>query len=98
MLGGQTPQDAAHAAPYAAGICLATARKWIAHYRFEGVAGLQGRSSRPHRLYWPMPEEMTAQVERIRRQRFTGRQIAADLGLSPDTVSRVLRRLDANSS
>ncbi|MBS7705984.1 hypothetical protein KIO73_22035 [Chelatococcus asaccharovorans] len=27
-----------------------------------------------------------------------GRQIAADLGLSPDTVSRVLRRLDANSS
>ena len=89
---GQTPQAAAQAA----GVCLATARKWIARYRAEGAAGLQDRSSRPHRLYRPTPEEMTAQVEALRRQRFTGKQIAADLGLSPATVSRILRRLGLN--
>jgi transposase InsO family protein len=92
VLGGQTPQAAARAA----GVCLATARKWIARYRAEGTAGLQDRSSRPHRLYRPTPEKMTAQVAVLRRHRFTGKQIAADLGLSPATVSRVLRRLGLN--
>lgn len=91
-MGGETPQAAARAA----GVCLATARKWIARYRSEGAAGLQDRSSRPHRLYRPTPTEITAQVEALRRQRFTGRQIAADLSLSPATVSRILRRLGLN--
>ena len=35
-------------------------------------------------------------VERLRRQRLTGKQIAADLALSPATVSRILRRLGLN--
>jgi transposase InsO family protein len=35
-------------------------------------------------------------VEALRRQRHTGKQIAAELGLSPATVSRVLRRLGLN--
>ena len=31
----------------AAGVCPRTARKWVKHYRREGLAGLQDRSSRP---------------------------------------------------
>ena len=42
---------------------------------------MQDRSSRPHRL---------------RRQRWTGKQIAAKVGVSPATVSRVLHRLGLN--
>jgi AraC-like DNA-binding protein len=34
--------------------------------------------------------------ERLRRQRWTGKQIAAQVGVSPATVSRVLRRLGLN--
>ena len=36
------------------------------------------------------------EVERLRRQRWTGKQIAAETGVSPATVSRVLRRLGLN--
>jgi hypothetical protein len=32
----------------------------------------------------------------LRRQRHTGRQIAAEIGVSPATVSRILRRLGLN--
>ena len=35
-------------------------------------------------------------VETLRRQRWTGKQIAAELGISPATVSRILRRLGLN--
>jgi hypothetical protein len=36
------------------------------------------------------------EVERLRRQRWTGKQIAAATGVSPATVSRILRRLGLN--
>ena len=39
---------------------------------------------------------MVEEVERLRRQRWTGKQIAAATGVSPATVSRVLRRLGLN--
>jgi transposase InsO family protein len=54
------------------------------------------RSSRPKRLYRPTPAAIVERVEVLRRQRFTGKQIAADLGVSPATVSRILRRLGLN--
>lgn len=86
---GQTPEAAARAA----GVCPRTARKWLARFRAEGLAGLQDRSSRPHRVRQPTPPETVAAIETQRRQRLTGQQIARDLGVSPATVSRVLRRL-----
>jgi transposase InsO family protein len=89
---GQTPEAAARAA----GVCPRTARKWIARYRHEGLAGLADRSSRPRRLHRPTPSATIQQVEALRRQRWTGKQIALEVGVSPATVSRILRRLGLN--
>src|SRR3954447_8426075 len=89
---GQTPEAVAEAA----GVCPRTVRKWVDRYRSEGPAGLQDRSSRPHRLRRPTPQAVVEEIERLRRQRWTGQQIAAETAVSPATVSRVLRRLGLN--
>jgi transposase InsO family protein len=78
------------------GVTIKTVGKWVARYRSEGLAGLADRSSRPHRLYRPTPAAIVEQVEALRRQRWTGRQIAAEVAVSPATVSRILRRLGLN--
>ena len=92
VLSGQTPA----AAGRAAGVCPRTVLKWVARYRSEGPAGLADRSSRPHRLHRPTPAAIVEQVEALRRQRWTGKQIATEVGISPATVSRILRRLGLN--
>lgn len=89
---GQTPK----AVGEAAGVCPRTVRKWVDRYRREGLAGLSDRSSRPHRLHRPTPQAVVEQVEALRRQRRTGKQIAAELHISRATVSRVLKRLGLN--
>src|SRR5260221_10804906 len=91
-VGGKGPEAAARAA----GVCPRTVRKWVARFKTEGRAGLMDRSSRPKRLYRPTPAAIVEQVEVLRRQRFTGKQIAANLAVSPATVSRILRRLGLN--
>ena len=68
---GQTKEATARAA----GVCPRTARKWWERFKAEGVAGLQDRPSRPHRLNRPTPDAVVAQVEALRRQRWTGKQI-----------------------
>ena len=92
VLSGQTPQAAARAA----GVCPRTVHKWVARFEAEGFDGLKDRSSRPHRLYRPTPAAIVEQVEALRRQRWIGKQIAAAVGVSPATVSRILRRLGLN--
>ena len=57
---------------------------------------MHDRSSRPHRLRQPTSQAIVEEIERLRRQRWTGKQIAAKTGVSPATVSRVLRRLGLN--
>jgi transposase InsO family protein len=92
VVSGQAPEAAARAA----GVRPRTVREWVARHCSEGLAGLADRSSRPHRLYRPTPAAIVEQVEALRRQRFTGKQIAAEVGVSPATVSRILRRLGLN--
>lgn len=92
VISGQTPK----AVSEAAGVCPRTVRKWVERYRREGLAGLGDRSSRPHRLRKPTPQAVVEQVEALRRLRRTGRQIAAELAISPATVSRILKRLGLN--
>ncbi|MDB5598534.1 MAG: Integrase catalytic region [Xanthobacteraceae bacterium] len=41
--------------------------------------GVQDRSSRAYRLYRPTPDHIADQVGALRRQRYTGKQIAAEL-------------------
>ena len=87
--GGQTPE----AVGEAVGVCPRTVRKWVARFRAEATAGLEDRSSRPHRLRQPTPPEVIARIEALRRQRLTGAQIARETGVSKATIFRVLRRL-----
>jgi transposase len=90
--GGQTPQ----AVSDAVGVCPRTVRKWVDRYNSEGLAGLQDRSSRPQQLFRPTPQPVIERIETLRRQRLTGQAIAAETGVSPATVSRVLKRLGLN--
>jgi transposase InsO family protein len=92
VLGGQTPK----AVSEAVGVCPRTVRKWVERYRAEGLAGLQDRSSRPDRLRQPTPQVTVGRIEALRRQRLTGKAIAAETGVSAATVSRVLKRLGLN--
>jgi transposase len=73
-----------------------SAAKWVGRYRDQGVAGLNDRSSRPHRSPRGTSEERIMEIEQLRRQRWTGVRIALELGLSQATISRVLRRLKLN--
>jgi transposase-like protein len=52
---GQTPE----AVSETAGVCPRTVRKWVERYRRDGLAGLQDRSSGPHRLRRPTPQTVT---------------------------------------
>jgi transposase InsO family protein len=70
--------------------------KWIKRFHADGRNGLRDRSSRPHSLPSQTPPATCAVVEALRRQRHTGKQIAAEVGVSPATVSRILRRLGLN--
>jgi transposase InsO family protein len=47
-------------------------------------------------LRQPTPSAVVDGIERLRRARWTGKQIAAEADVSPATVSRVLRRLGLN--
>ena len=73
-----------------------TVGKWVGRFRAEGVAGLQDRSSKPLSSPGQTPPATCAAVEVLRRQRYTGKQIAAELGISTATVSRILHRLGLN--
>ena len=92
VLSGQTPQAAA----IAGGVCPRTAYKWLRRYREGGWEALRDRSSRPRRLRQPTPQAVVERVAALRRQRIPGKEIAAQVGVSPATVSRILERLGLN--
>jgi transposase InsO family protein len=72
------------------GIDPRTVRKW--RDRFDDAAGLQDRSSRPHRSPTRTTEAVAADIERLRRERRSGPAIAQQLALPTSTVGVVLRR------
>ena len=72
--GGQPPKAVATAF----GVDVKTVSKWVDRFQAEGPAGLEDRSSRPHRLHEPTPPETCEQVIALRRQRWTGKQIAKE--------------------
>jgi transposase InsO family protein len=92
VLSGQTPQ----AVSEAVGVCPRTVSKWVKRFNAEGLSGLHDRSSRPDKLRQPTPQAVVERIEVLRRQRLTGKAIAAETGVSTATVSRVLKRLGLN--
>src|SRR5256886_5497383 len=90
--GGLSQADAA----YQFNTTPKTVAKWVKRFRAEGVDGLRDRSSRPHSFPSQTVPATRTVIEALRRQRYTGKQIAAETGVSPATVSRILRRLGLN--
>ena len=88
--------QAAEAAAREVGISPRTARKWWDRYCAEGIAGLQDRSSRPHRLRNPTPDETAKRIEALRRQRMTGQQIARDEFDAPEIEAAYQPRISAD--
>src|SRR5439155_714540 len=81
------------AAAAAFNVSAKTAAKWVGRYRELGREGLGDRSSRPQRSPCRTGADRVAQVEALRRERWTGLRIALTTGLSRATISRILRRL-----
>ena len=69
-----------------------TVAKWVGRYQQQGRAGLRDRSSRPQRSPRRVADSMQQRVVELRRERKAAFWIARETGLSPATVSRILRR------
>ncbi|GAB3420488.1 hypothetical protein GCM10027569_48670 [Flindersiella endophytica] len=75
------------------GVSRQCAHRWVARFRDEGEAGLNDRSSRPHRCPRRTPAEVEQQVLRLRRTHRRGQDwIGPELGVPARTVAAILRR------
>lgn len=75
------------------GCSRTTIYKWVARYRAEGLDGLIERSSRPHRSPARVSPQVVARILLLRQQHRRGQDwIAAELGVCPRTVGRVIHR------
>lgn len=81
----------------AAGVSLRTARKWRQRFEDHGEAGLCERSSRPAKTRSTLCPQLLQRIEQLRRTRMPMRRIAAQVGRSVATVSRVLATLGLSS-
>lgn len=73
-----------------------TVGKWVNRFCKEGEVGLRDRSSRPLSSPVQTPQATCDAIEVLRRQRYSGKYIASELGISPATVSRILQRRGLN--
>jgi transposase InsO family protein len=87
---GWTVADAAEAA----GCSERTAYRWLA--RHDAGDSMLDRSSAPRCRPTRTPAAVEAEIERLRRLRFTSTRIAATLGLPVSTVCAVLSRIGLN--
>jgi transposase InsO family protein len=78
------------AAAEAAGVSVATARKWVR--RARAGEPLSDRSSRPKRVAGRTPPERERAVLSLRALRMTAEEIAESLSMPASTVSLILKR------
>ena len=77
------------------GVSRATVHKWVRRFAEGGEAALADRSSRPIRMPNRTSHKIEKKVLAARARRKRGAVVlAADLGLNPSTVGRILRRHD----
>ncbi len=74
------------------GVSAKIVARWVKRFEVEGRAGMADRSSRPRGMPGMTDQAVAERIVALRRQRWTGRHIALEAGVSPATVSRVLRR------
>jgi len=80
-------------AAQAAGVSQRVAYKWLARFRAGGAAALNDRKPTPGSCPHATPAARVAEVERLRRARLSGPEIARRLAMPPSTVGAILRRL-----
>jgi transposase InsO family protein len=82
----------AHAATMT-GVSRQTATKWVRRYRAEGLAGLEDRSSRPHRSPRRLASEQVSAILAARHELGLGpHRLAPVVGSPRSTITDVLRR------
>ena len=74
------------------GVSAKVVARWVERYKAEGRAGMVDRSSRPGRMPRATKLSIAERIVALRRRRLTGKHIAREVGVSPATVSRVLKR------
>ena len=74
------------------GVSIPTIRKWVARFRAHGPAGLNDRSSRPNLTPKSTPGSITLFILELRRRGLPMHRIAAEVGCSISTVSRICAR------
>jgi transposase len=74
------------------GVSAKVVTRWVDRFRAEGRAGMADRSSRPKVMPGLTGQAVADLIVVLRRQRWTGKHISREVGVSPATVSRVLRR------
>ena len=74
------------------GVSAKIVARWVERYKAEGGKGMADRSSRPNVMPGLTSQAVTERIVALRRHRFTGKHIAIETGVSPATVSRVLKR------
>ena len=77
----------------AAGVTRRTTYKWLKRFEEDGETALYDRSSRPHRIPRRTPHRAIQRMERLRRRRKAGWEIALETGIPVATVSRQLKEL-----
>ena len=76
-----------------AGVSRQTAYKWLGRFEAEGEAGLEDRSSRPHRIAVRTPRRLVQRMERLRRRRKPAWEISREIAVPVSTVSKHLKAL-----
>ncbi|MUZ65642.1 IS481 family transposase [Agrobacterium vitis] len=74
------------------GVSAKIVARWVERFQVEGRAGMADCSSRPRAMPGMIGQAVSDRIVALRRQRWTGRHIAMEVGVSPATVSRVLKR------
>jgi transposase InsO family protein len=74
------------------GVTSKIVSRWVERHKTGGRAAMMDRSSRPKVIPRQIAQALAERVIALRRKRLTGKHIAMEAGVSPATVSRVLKR------